>query len=574
MFLQSVKYFKTLGLKKFFYLPHLFSPQEKRRMIFFVLLGALAGGILIARVYTRITVPIPAVGGSYTEGMLREPHIINPVLAVNDADRDMARLVFSGLITYTGNGKIEYDLAQNLEISNDGKTYTIFLRKDAFWHDGKPVTADDVLFTIKTIQNPNYRSTLRPNWQGVTVEKIDEATVKFILRTPYAPFIENLTVGIIPKHLWETVGPEQASLHELNLKPVGSGPYKFYKLDKDKDGSLVRLELRRNANYYRDGPYLKKIIFIFFKNEEAMLKALRLGEIEGTAALSNIKLADLDHTRFSIRTLFVPRIFGIFINERNFKPLADKKVREAIGRAINKRAIAENVVGGALVSELPLPLTSESSEENLYPYDLEKARSLLEEAGWKDENGDGLREKTFLEKGKNVTLPLRITLSTSDWPDLLKTAETLKSMLKEVGIELVIDARPFADLETSIIRPRNFQLLLFGQVYGYELDPFPFWHSSQIKDPGLNISFYANKKADEILETARRIADPAERNQKYSEFSKLITKDIPAIFLYSQLYLYLVPKDILGGEITKISLSADRFNDVNKWYRKTKRVLK
>lgn len=569
---KIISYLKLLSLKKLLYLPYSFSKTEKRWVFLALIVGVVAGGALAVRIYLRTTVPRPAVGGTYTEGLLKEPHAINPVLASNDTDRSIARLIFSRLITYTADGKIEYDLAQSLEISDDGKVYTVKLKYGIKWHDGETLNADDVLFTVKMVQNPQFKSVLRANWQGVSAEKIDENTIKFILRAPYAPFIENLTLGILPRHLWETIGPEKAPLHELNLKPVGSGPYRFHKFKQSRDGSLISYELKRNLNYYREGPYLKNITFRFFKNEDEAQIALRRREIDGLGGITRRAYDGIDKNNFSLYTFQTSRIFGIFFNERRSPILADTKVRLAIAHSLDKKALSGMVEGGASISDYPIPISKKSEET--YTYDPEKSRSLLKEAGWMDENDDGIREKLIKERGKNTVIPLRLTLSTSDWPDLVRTAEAIVSMFRESGIDVKLDIRPFAELETDVIRQRNFEMLLFGHVYGYEIDPFAFWHSSQIKDPGLNIALYASKKADELLEQARRISDPAERTAKYVELSSLLLKDLPAIFLYSQLYLYIIPADIKGMKITKISLPADRFNDVNRWYRNTKRVLK
>lgn len=569
---KIISYLKLLSLKKLLYLPYSFSKTEKRWVFLALIVGVVAGGALAVRIYLRTTVPRPAVGGTYTEGLLKEPHAINPVLASNDTDRSIARLIFSRLITYTADGKIEYDLAQSLEISDDGKVYTVKLKDGIKWHDGETLNANDVLFTVKMVQNPQFKSVLRANWQGVSAEKIDENTIKFILRAPYAPFIENLTLGILPRHLWETIGPEKAPLHELNLKPVGSGPYRFHKFKQSRDGSLISYELKRNLNYYREGPYLKNITFRFFKNEDEAQIALRRREIDGLGGITRRAYDGIDKNNFSLYTFQTSRIFGIFFNERRSPILADTKVRLAIAHSLDKKALSGMVEGGASISDYPIPISKKSEET--YTYDPEKSRSLLKEAGWMDENDDGIREKLIKESGKNTVIPLRLTLSTSDWPDLVRTAEAIVSMFRESGIDVKLDIRPFAELETDVIRQRNFEMLLFGHVYGYEIDPFAFWHSSQIKDPGLNIALYASKKADELLEQARRISDPAERTAKYVELSSLLLKDLPAIFLYSQLYLYIIPADIKGMKITKISLPADRFNDVNRWYRNTKRVLK
>lgn len=562
--------------RKFFYLPHVLGPQEKRLILFLVFALVFSMGGLAVRNWLKFTRPAPQIGKSYAEGLLKEPRNINPVFAAQDADRDISRLLFSGLLTYSGKGELETDLAETYEISPDGKTYTVFLKKGVFWHDGAPLTAEDVIFTVKTIQNPQYKSVLRANWQGVGAEKLDDYTVRFTLRAPYAPFIENLTTGIIPKHLWESVGPEQAILHELNLKPVGSGPYKFDWFKQAKDGTILRYTLARNPRYHRGGPYLKKITFVFFKNEEEAIKAFRKGLVDGFGPISASRLQEQGSQKAMILAVSMPRIFGIFFNSKKAELLADKKVRQAIARALNREEIVKKAAsGGAVPSASPLPFSGRNkTTESVSAYDPESAQKLLEESGWKDNDGDGIREKKIRQKGKEAAVPLRFVLTTSDWPELLRSADIIKTALKDVGIDIAVEKRTLSELESEVIRPRNFEMLLFGQVYGYEPDLFAFWHSSQIKDPGLNVALYGNKKVDQLLEEARRLQDEKARNKKHEEAGLIIAQDLPAVFLYSQLYLYLLPADLQGVSLEKISLPADRFNEINKWYRETKRVFK
>lgn len=575
-FTKNLRNWKLISLKKLLYLPHILNSSEKKFFMLAAAIFILSGGLLLSRSYLKLTKPVPETGGSHTEGMLKEPRNINPIYAATDTDRDIARLVFSRLIYYDSEEKIKTDLADRYEISEDGKTYTVFMRKNAFWHDEKPVTADDAVFTVKAVQNPQYKSPLRPNWQGVEAEKLDQYTVRFTLRNPYAPFIENLTLGIIPKHLWEAVNPEQMLLHEYNLKPVGSGPFQFQRFSRDKDGSILWYELQRNRRYYREGPYLQKITFVFFKNEPDMISSWHKGEIDSFSPLSAARTEEIDAEKNFSLNLRMPRIFGLFFNQNKAPALADKNVREAMARAVDKNLIAEKAAsGGAAPADSPLPFLGSTLEESIsHLYDPETAKDILEKSGWRDEDGDGVREKKITQKSKQTKLELKFKLTTSDWPDLLKSAELLKDMLENIGMEISIEKKSFLELESSVIHPRNFEMFLFGQVYGYEIDPFAFWHSSQIKDPGLNIAAYSNKKTDQLLEEARKISDRNLRNKKYTEFGKILTQDLPAIFLYSQLYSYIVPADLKGVELAKISLPADRFNEANEWYKKTKRVLK
>lgn len=571
-----LRYWKLLTFRKLLFFFHILSRREKRALLFFLAVALGSGGVFGARVYMRVTEPVPGVGGSYREGARGEPRVINPLFAISDADRDITRLVFSGLLKFDGEGALKEDLAERYEISDDGNVYTIIIRKGILWHDGEALTADDVLFTVAVLKNQKFKSPLRANWQGVETEALDSLTVRFTLKAPYAPFVENLTVGILPKHLWERVGPEQIYLHELNLKPVGTGPYQFDTFVKEKDGSLVSYQLKRNKKFYGGGPYLEKIKFLFFQNEDDLRTSWRRGDIDGYGPVSH-KETFAENERARVAEIRMPRIFGLFFNQKKAPLLEDKVIREAIARALARKEIAQFAASdGAIPYGYPLPpLTANTTNSSVpYEFDLDYARAILAKNYWTDENKDGIREKRIRKnkKEKAVETPLAFVLTTSDWPDFIRAAERIKSALQEIGIDIQINAIPYSLLEDRVIKPRDFEILLFGHVYGYQLDPFPFWHSSQIKDPGLNITLFTNKKVDSLLESARRTNDPALRDRNYLEFQKIVLEEIPAVFLYSQLYLYLLPNDLKGTSVSKISLPSDRFNTVNEWYKETKRV--
>lgn len=572
---SSILNWRSFSLKKLLYLPRVLNHQEKRFLLLLILVTVIAGSGFFIRMYLSLTHPVPGIGGTYTEGLLKEPHTINPIYAAQDTDRDLTKLIYSGLLTYNGQGVIEPDLAEKYEISEDGKIYTVFLKKNLEWHDGTPLTADDVVFTIKTIQNPQYKSVLRANWQGVTVKKIDDQTLTFTLHIPYTPFIENLTIGIIPQHLWETITPEQALIHELNLKPIGSGPFEFNGYKQAKDGNIIQYNLTRNPLYYRSGPYLAKVNFKIYGTEEEATVALHKNQIDGFGPLSRKKMMEFDKNQISLFSLSMPRIIGIFFNEKNNEALQDQKIRQAIAIAINKTEIAKSATsGGAVTADSPIPFLNFGNKNGTsYTYNPTEAENILENDDWvRDEENDNFRSKTT-KKGKSITMvPLEIKLTTSDWPDLLRTSEMIKNDLEKIGIRVELEQKNFSDLERTIIRPRDFEMLLFGQVYGYESDPFSFWHSSQIKDPGLNISLYNNKKVDGILEDIRKTYDPRKKNEYLQELSETLAEDLPAIFVYSQLYSYLLPANIQGVDLAKISLPSDRFNEINNWYIDTNRA--
>ncbi|MBI4137673.1 MAG: peptide ABC transporter substrate-binding protein [Candidatus Sungbacteria bacterium] len=579
-----VRQWRFLTLRRILYFPRLFSLAEKRLIILLLCAAGASGAVFFWRTYLGFTHPVPKIAGSYTEGVLGEPRVINPLYNTQDVERDISRLVYAGLISYDEHGKVIMDIAERLDVSEDGRQYDAILKPNVRWHDGATLDADDIVFTVRTIQNPQYKSPLRPNWQGVAAEVVDQRTVRFTLRSAYAPFVENLTIGILPKHVWERIPADQALLHERNLKPIGSGPYAFSSFTKNREGSIVSYDVARNPHYHGEGPYLKRIRMVFFRKNEDMVAAWRRGSIQGFSPAIGV-LAHEIQTRKSVRqVLAMPRVFGIFfnLNERNGSIVQDRRVREAIAAAIDRSQITDPLAGySAEPIESPFSwINGEifSAEDASHPYDPDAARKLLEQAGWQDRDGDGIREKsapskTLKEPGQKDA-PLRVTLTTSDWPDLGRAADLIGRQLRDVGIEIVVEKKPFAELESSVIRSRNFEILLFGQVYGYEPDPFAFWHSSQAKDPGLNIATYSNKKADQLLEEARTLNERSKRNEKYRAIQELILTDLPAVFLYAQSYSYILPQDIEGASLLRISLPADRFNRVHQWYRATRRVFR
>ncbi len=309
-----------------------------------------------------------------------------------------------------------------------------------------------------------------------------------------------------------------------------------------------------------------------------MFLAWRRGTIDGYGGMSPAHSTEVNPEKSLQLSLSMPRVFGIFFNPKRAPQLEDANVREAIAYAIDRQEIAQSQKQNkAIPVEGPLPWIDGASAQTAYPHDSERARALLRKAGWQDSDNDGILDKTEKKntkaKGSPPVVPLHFTLTTSDWPDLIQTASIIQRQLKDVGIDISIEKKTYQELESSVIRPRSFDMLLFGQVYGYEPDPFAFWHSSQVKDPGLNITYFSDKKADMLLEDIRKTNDMSIRASSYRQFSDIIVKDLPALFLFTQNYLYVLPTDIQGVSPTKISLPSDRFNEINTWYRSLTRVF-
>ena len=548
-------------------LPKILSAKERYLILAFILTAIGSVIAIPVTAYYHFTRPVADYGGILQEGVIGEPRHINPLLAQNDADRDLVRLIYSGLLKYNQDGKLIPDLARSYDISSDELNYTIYIKENTKWHDGKPVVADDVIFTIQTAQNPDYGSSQRINWQGVEAEKIDDRTLVLKLKNKYAQFLNNLTLPILPEHLWANIKPINFALSELNIKPIGSGPYQFKKLQKDTLGQIRLYELKSNKNFHEDGPFIERIRLKFYGSEDELINSYNKNEITNLGLISSKNIKKLKFKqRLEIEQLIMPRYFGIFFNQNQSKILSDKNVRLAIAHGTDKEALVQKILegNGKIVHS---PIFSSSTEENgdikKYEYNKDLATEILQKAGWSQKDDTGV----LMKKDEKLTLKL----TTSTWPELIEAANLIKTQWKELGIDLQIETLPTPDLQQAI-KDRNYQMLLFGEIINLDPDPFSLWHSSQKRDPGLNLALYDDKAADTLLEDARKTLNPLDRAQKYRDFQKLVIEELPALFLYNPYYLYGHSKKVKGFENEVIATPSERFLNVEKWYIETKRV--
>lgn len=517
---------------------------------------------------------VPAVGGEYTEGLVGEPQLINPLYAVaSDVDNDIANLVYSGLFRYDPVSGLVPDLAASYEISEDQTTYTIKIRDDAYWHDGEPVHSDDVVFTIQSTQNSDYKSPFAVTFRNIGVAEIDDKTVQFILPEPFAPFLSTLTLGLLPQHVWSQIAPKRATLTELNLTPIGSGPYKFEKFTKDKLGNIGTYTLIRNDRYYAENPRIERLIFKFYPTANMAADALANRNVEGMAFVPTDLVAEVEKMRgVEILRPSIPQIAVLLFNQEANELLADEDIRLALTQATDKGSLIKEVLGGfgtPIYGPIIEGMVGYHDSIETLPFDTEVAASLLDEAGWNLEEGAILRTKG---EGDNAE-DLIFTLTVVDQPEYIHAAEVLKNQWAAVGIGLEIRVVAVVDLQASVLSGRNFEMFLTGEMVGIDPDPFSFWHSSQITDPGLNLAQYSNRNADTLLEEARVTTDPENRAAKYIEFQDLLVEDLPAIFLYQPTYRYAIADKIENVVLERITVPADRFSRVYDWYIKTKMRL-
>lgn len=512
---------------------------------------------------------MPDFGGQYIEGVVAQPRYINPILSqTSDADADLVELLYAGLFHYDGAGNIEKQIASDYQVSEDKRVYTVFLRPGVRFHDGEEVSADDVVFTVRSIQDPAYKSPLRSNWQGVEVAATDPYTVVFSLKKPYFGFLENLVVGILPKHIWENIAPENFTLADYNLsQPIGSGPYLYEDMDKDSQGNILSLHLRSNKEYFAGAPFIDRVTLRFYPDEEELLAAYDRQEVLGMHSVSHDRIDEvLSKKNARLYEFPLPRLFAVFFNTNKSIALAYDEVREALTLATDREKIMNDVLRGyGETASGPLPSFVQGYRDSGVGYDLEKANQLLDEKGWK-RGEDGIRSKGGT--------PLVFELVVPDWPELMRTADLIHEQWLMLGARAEVKVLSQADLQQNIVRPREYEALLFGQGSMLDPDPYSFWHSSQKNDPGLNLAFYENKEVDGLLTDAREMLDVEKRREAYQKFQEIVSREHPAIFLYSPSYLYVVSDIVQGVSVHPINVASGRLSDIASWYIKTQRVRK
>ncbi len=526
-----------------------------------LLMAILAGGVYLQNenLSANYQSDQPVAGGTYREGIVGEFTNINPIYASTNSDRSASKLIFSNLFKYDQNGEVVEDLASDWKVNKNGTVYTVELRQDARWHDGKPLTAEDVVFTYNRIQNPDVRSVLNASWQGIKVQIKDKYTVTFTLPNSFAPFLHSLTKGgILPKHVLGSVNPEQMRSNQFNtVEPIGSGPFSYSELASNEGRNELRL--KKNSDYYLGEPNISQFYLISYEDQESLISDFNGGKLAAVGGLKAVDYTAISKDRNHVWH-DVSLTNGVFLFLKNSdKKLADAEMRSALTQATDVASILK-ALNGRFVSVDSALLKGQIGYDPKFVqrgHNPDRASVILNKLGWKKAK-DGWRYKG------DDKLTLVLTTQNSDYYP--RVAEEIKSQWAKVGINLEVQLVDEGSVQSNHIIPHNYQIFLSGIEIGHDPDVYVFWHSSQAQVGGYNLAEYKSAVADSSLENGRTRSDETLRDAKYQPFVQAWAQDAPAIGIYQPSYVYVQQARAAGFESSSITASEERYNDVSNWF--------
>jgi peptide/nickel transport system substrate-binding protein len=518
------------------------------------------------------TVEVPAAGGTFVEAVVGYSATINPILAPqmvqgNPVDQDLSALVFDGLTQLDPSGTLVPALATEWAISDDGTVYDFHLRRDVTWHDGAPLTATDVAFTIQALQDPDYAgdANLAELWRRVLVEQVDAYTVRFTLEEPFPSFLFYTTIGVMPAHLLSDVPAAQVPTHRFSTEnPVGTGPFMVEAILPD------RVVLASNPDYW-DSPvgFLDRLEFWFYAGEEALLTDQARGDIHGFHPTEPGTLASaVERPDLQIYSALSAGYGIVYLNlQRDSVPfLQEKEVRQALLYAMDRQTLIDGAMAGqGLVAGSPIPPAMWAHDAGVreYRYDPERAIGLLDASGWLDSDGDRMRDK----EGQG----LAFSLLTSDDAAMVQMAEQMAEYWREVGVDAEVHPVGAEEIAT-LIRDRDFDAALVEVGLTADPDPYPLWHSTQASEGGQNFAGFTNLNADVVMEEGRVTFDRERRTELYHSFQQIFAEEVPSLLIYYPVYIYAVDDQVRDVQLAPLLRTSDRFRNIAEWYMETEEL--
>ncbi|MEK7682695.1 MAG: peptide ABC transporter substrate-binding protein [Chloroflexota bacterium] len=516
----------------------------------------------------------PVQGGSYAEALIGRSVRLNPLLdRYNQVDRDIDRLIYGALVRFNSRGEPIPELAESFAISADASLYNFTLRGDARWHDGEPVTADDVIFTYSKLKEGGLPGSedLQTFWQDIAIVKLDEKNVQFQLPERYAPFLDYLTVGLLPDHLLRGVSAEELIDHPFNLEPVGTGPFRFESFLEGDSGQIVGVSLTAFEEYGPGRPFLERVEFRFYEDPSAALQAYRDGQVDGIGAVTGDILDQvLIEPGLNLYSVRSPHTATVFLNTRSSdKPfLGEKEFRQALLLAVNREQLIGSILEGqGLLATSPILPGSWAHADGLdpLPYDPALAVEKLAALGWELPVGAVPGTPEYVRT--NGELDLSFELAYPELPLYRQIAFMLQSAWAKVGIQVELSPVSSAEILPSLLEPRRFEAVLteLDTTQLVDPDPYPFWHDSQV-ETGQNYSGYQDRNISIWLEQARITTDRIRRQELYRDFQYRFRDQAPALLLFHSVYNYAVSAEVRGARLGPIYDPSDRFADIPEWY--------
>ncbi len=546
--------------------------KKLRWQLLIVLLALLAIALLLLiqqpEVLQQVVSVEPTTGGIYTEALVGEFGRLNPLLnPYNPADRDINRLIFSGLIRFDDRGLPGGDLAESWGISQDGVIYNFSIRPEAVWHDGQPVTSEDVVYTVDLMRDEAFPTPedIRAMWEQIEVVVLDDKSLQFRLPEPFAPFLDYLTFGLLPKHILESVPPSEVVDNQFNLQPVGSGPYQFDRL-LGEAGQIEGVVLTAFEDYYAGRPFIDQVVFVYKPDDQSALNAYREGEVLGISHVTpEILNETLNEPELNLHTGRMPLMTLVYLNldDPQLPFFQEAAVRRAMLMGINRQWIVDRILNGqAILADSPIPPGTWAYYEEIerVNYDSEAATNLIREAGY-----------TFPADGGEVRVKDEVSFSFEmvypDDPIHAAMAESIQSDWQKLGVGVTLKPVTYDELINDYLEPRTYQAALvdLNLTRTPDPDPYPFWDQAQVTG-GQNYAKWDDRQASEYLEQARIEVDIGERAKAYRNFQVRFTQELPALPLLYSVYSYGVDEQVQGVRMGPIFNPSDRFATITEWF--------
>ena len=502
-------------------------------------------------------------GGEYSEATLGNVNSMNPLYATTSSERTLAKLLFANLVSPDSTGHLKNELAESVVANKDMQTWTVKLKEGLVWSDGQAINADDVIYTIDLISDTTAKTTISIDFASVKVEKEDELTIKFVLPSPYVDFKDSLEFPIIPKHALEGVSPALVYENDFSTHPIGSGPFVLNAMQTSAGmagNNLQTIYLSRNDRYFKKDTRLDKFTLKTYGSTAHIAEAIKNADVMATAELSMSESESLPGTIGRRNTLINGGVYA-FLNTASNK-LSNVKVRQAIQRGIDMSKVREGIDETQVLDYPFLPRQEEVELPKLAEYNADEAKKLITDAGLKfDDEG-----KIIDKAGEKVVLDIAVQKR----EELSRVAERFGKGLEELGFGVSVnvydETQVGADFFSTVVRPRDYDILFYEVDLGVSADPFVYYSSTQAGDAGWNFSNYSDELAEDALVVARTAADAKLRKTKYESFLKLWAQNVPAIGIYQSTMTYnYMPNTLIYSEDSELTDALDRFSEVQNW---------